>query len=88
MEFDGKLGNVLGRCAEELPFPVAVACASYQKNAPHSSWQIWELVTRDLLGAILPYLSHLLLADLVATGRQPPSLFVTDHQYGAIPRSL
>ena len=58
-----------------FPFPIAVTCRRYAEDPPDDLWREWEVLSRDILQSILIYLSHLLLSDLVATGKKSPHLF-------------
>jgi len=63
------------RAAAACPFSIAAACRRFLDEPSDDLWQEWEGLSRGVLGPVLQYLSHLLLSDLVATGRQPPQLF-------------
>jgi hypothetical protein len=67
--------NAFEQASRGYPFPVAVACRRFLDSPPKDDWQEWERLSRDVLPAVLQYLSHLLLSDLVATERKPPRLF-------------
>ena len=63
------------QAATGYPYPLAATCRRYLDTPPSDLWHEWEVLSRDVLGPVLSYLSHLLLSDLVATGRQPAHLF-------------
>lgn len=67
--------GVFEEAARGYPYPVAVACRRFLDSPAKDEWQEWERLSRDVLPAVLQYLSHLLLSDLVATERKPPRLF-------------
>lgn len=72
---DPALREALVEAAETYPYPLAVACRDVLDTDPRDNWHEWELLSRDALTPVLTYLSHLLLSDLVATGREPAHLF-------------
>lgn len=63
------------RAADGYPFPIAAACRAYLDRPSDDRWQEWERLSRDVLTPVLHYLSHLLLSDLISTGRKPAHLF-------------
>jgi len=75
MTSDPALREALDEAAETYPYPIAAACRDVLDTEPRDSWHEWELLSRDALTPVLTYLSHLLLSDLVATGREPAHLF-------------
>ena len=67
--------GVLEAKGRSYPYPLASACRRYLDTPPADLWHEWETLSRDVLGPVLSYLSHLMLSDLVSTGRQPAHLF-------------
>lgn len=61
--------------SETFPLPIAIACKNYIENPVKDPWSEWEILSRGILQPVLKYLTHLLLADLVSSGRQPAHLF-------------
>ncbi len=57
------------------PFPIASAVKHYQESDPKNSFAEWEILSKELLLPNLLYLSHMLLADLVASGHKPPHIY-------------
>jgi hypothetical protein len=70
-----ELRRILQRISTETPLPVAHGARYYLEAEFDDRWHEWEVLTRDALGPSLKYLAHLLLSDLVATGRKPAHLF-------------
>jgi hypothetical protein len=75
MQVSQELNHAFEEISETYPFPLAVACRRFLDNPPKDNWQEWERLSRGILLPILQYTSHLLLSDLVATGKQPSHLF-------------
>jgi hypothetical protein len=61
--------------SQKYPYPIAVGCRWYLDLATEDEWREWECLSREVLQPVLHYLAHLLLSDLVSTGRQPAHLF-------------
>ncbi len=77
MSTDTRSGHValFESTAAKAPYPIAAACRRYLDLTFEDDWHEWEVLSRDVLGPILAFLSHLLLSDLVATGHKPAQLF-------------
>ena len=69
------IARELAVAADSYPYPIAIACRRLLDSYPDDPWEEWERLSRDLLGSVLPFLSHLLLSDLVASGRKDAGLF-------------
>ena len=66
---------IWGEAATRYPFPIAYACRRLVDKPPADLWLEWETLSRDVLQAVLHFLSHILLTNLVNTGRQPAHLY-------------
>jgi hypothetical protein len=69
------VNNLYQEFTNTYPFPVAVALKRYSEQEYSDFYKEWDALSTGILQPVLMYLSHLLLSDLVSTGRQPALLY-------------
>jgi hypothetical protein len=67
--------SLLDECIARYPYPIAAACRKLRETIFQDAWEEWEVLSRDVLQAVLKYCAHLLLSDLAAAEQRPPLLY-------------
>ena len=71
-----KRTSIFIEVSTSYPHPIAAVCKKFIDSPPvNDDWKEWGILSRDILITVLKYISHLLLSDLVATGKKPSHLF-------------
>lgn len=68
---DALTQDALRHAAATYPYPIAVRAQRLLARPPASPSEEWERLANEIAVPVMRYLSHLMLADLAASGRQP-----------------